>query len=428
MVFREGQNLELKQSLSDMQSILQSVVAFANSKGGKVLVGISDNGKVVGVDIGKNTLENLARDIVRSIAPPFAPVIEVESFEGKNVLVILVEESATKPHFYKNIGYVRSGTSNLKIDPQGVERLLKERISFSFESQQSKATMRDVDLDVFEVFKSRAKKYNRIPLEHENDEELLSKLGVFEKGKLTNAGVLLFAKQPSLFIPHFSFNCAVSNVEKFELTELKDIKRFEMPFFSLVEAVVNFSSFYLPKRVELLGIARIEEPFIGSSALREVIVNSLIHRDYAAPTPNYLLITPLMLLVSNPGESKVETSKLYGFHQSKLRNSTLARVAYYAGYCDEWGSGTTNVALECKKAFTIPSFENRDGGFEVRIPFKIDETTLQILSELKNPLSSQELSKRLGIASRTARKLLLELVGKRVIEKIQIGKNVKYKF
>jgi ATP-dependent DNA helicase RecG len=122
----ETQSLEFKESLRLKDEIGETVSAFSNSDGGTVIVGVSDNGGVFGVDIGKNTLEEVANYIKRNTDPRIFPRIEVTETGDKKVVVIDVAESAEKPVFFKNHGYKRVGKTNQRISSSELRKLAKE--------------------------------------------------------------------------------------------------------------------------------------------------------------------------------------------------------------------------------------------------------------------------------------------------------------
>jgi len=101
----ETQSLEFKESSGLKDEIGETVSAFSNSDGGTVIVGVSNSGGVHGVDIGKNTLEELANYIKRNTDPQVFPSVKIQEIGGKNVVMVEVEESAEKPVFFKNHGY-----------------------------------------------------------------------------------------------------------------------------------------------------------------------------------------------------------------------------------------------------------------------------------------------------------------------------------
>ncbi len=427
---QENQRIEFKSSLSNLESILESVVALANNGGGEILIGVDDKGKILGIEIGKNTIENFAQAISKRIIPPVLPEINIEKMDGKDVIQVKVTESLVKPHFFKSIAYKRIGKSNIKLTPQDIESMIQSRLKVrDFDEQLSEAVIEDIDKDAFDKFKALASEHKRIDISGLKDKDILAKLGLIEGGKLKNAAVVLFAKEPARFFPFSSFKCAVSKTSEFDLEQLVDIQNYEKSFFLLVEMVLDYVIRYIPKRVYLEGLVRKEDPVIPVNALREIIVNSLIHRDYQIPSPIYLLITPDFIELRNPGSlyGGLTIFDLYHLHNSVLRNDLLAKVVYNSGYTDKWGSGTIKVIRECGKLSLIPEFVSERNFFKVRIPFKPSEEILKVTGLLKKKrMNSSEVAKKLGIAERTSRKMLSDLVEKEIVRKVREKNKIFY--
>lgn len=427
---QEGQNIEFKKSLSNTESILQSIVAFANNGGGEIFVGISDYGEIMGVSIGKNTIENLAKEISKNVDPPIFPEIHSEEREGKTILIIRVKESKVKPHFYKSIAYKRTGKTNLQLTPQEIEEMIKTRIQIKdFDERTGEVTINEIDKSAFRNFKELVKEKKRVEIAGLKDEELLRKLNLIEGKKLKNAATFLFAENPSRYFPFFSFKCAVSKTSEFDIEKLIDIQSFEKPFFLLIEDLVDYIVRYVPKRIYLERLRRKEDPIIPEKALREVIVNSLIHRDYEVPSPNYLLITPDFIEVRNPGglPKGLTIADLYGVHNSILRNDLMAKTIYNSGYMDKWGSGTNKIIDACAEFGLMPEFVSEKNFFRIRIPFKPPKDALKIIEILgKKRMGTLDVAKKLKLSDRTARAMLSDLVKKRIIRRVRVKNKVYY--
>ncbi len=121
----ESQNLEFKESSGLKDEIGETISAFSNSDGGAVIVGVSNNGDILGVDIGKNTLEDLANYIKRNTDPQIYPSVNILETGGKYVIMVEVKENAEKPVFFKNHAYRRVGKTNQRISSSEGQMVLK---------------------------------------------------------------------------------------------------------------------------------------------------------------------------------------------------------------------------------------------------------------------------------------------------------------
>lgn len=147
----ESETLEFKRSLSDFDSILATISAFANTRGGRILIGVDDDGKVVGVYIGKGTLEELVNKISQNTQPKIYPEIKVSKINGKQIIEIIVTERSDKPVFAKGIAYKRVGKSNVKMDRDEIINLLRKTYEVSYEDAEA-APLEAIDAKKVETF------------------------------------------------------------------------------------------------------------------------------------------------------------------------------------------------------------------------------------------------------------------------------------
>lgn len=181
--------------------------------------------------------------------------------------------------------------------------------------------------------------------------------------------------------------------------------------FTVLEKSINFCKEHLELRAEIKGLYREENWEIPLKALREAIINALIHRDYRDIGETYIKIYDSEIVIANPGKLPQELSiqKLYKEHESKPRNPLLATTFYYAGLIDKWGRGISNIIKELKEnKLPAPEFEESGGSF--RIKFKrVKKITREITREKtrekiitlirENPkITTKEISERLNIS------------------------------
>jgi len=122
----ENESLEFKESLRLKEEIGQAVSAFSNANGGSILIGVSDEGTIIGIDIGRNTLEELVNYIKRNTDPAIFPSVKILDVEGKKIIVIEVKDSAEKPVFFKNHAYKRVSKTTQMVSSSEMRKLAKE--------------------------------------------------------------------------------------------------------------------------------------------------------------------------------------------------------------------------------------------------------------------------------------------------------------
>ncbi|MBW6471461.1 MAG: putative DNA binding domain-containing protein, partial [Methanosarcinaceae archaeon] len=119
----ESETTEFKASLAEWRDVVESISAFSNKNGGTIFIGVGDNCEIIGTDVGKKTIENLANQIKQNIDPVIYPSIHVENVDERDIIVINVEEYEQKPVFAFAIAFVRVGKSNQKLGSEGVRNL-----------------------------------------------------------------------------------------------------------------------------------------------------------------------------------------------------------------------------------------------------------------------------------------------------------------
>jgi len=200
----ESEIFEKKPSLSDIGRITEVVCSLANHKGGQVLIGVSDKSKVAGSDIGKNTVERLTDIIVDNIDPKVYPEISTIKSGKNNLILVAVKSSSDKPHIAYGKPFKRVGKNTKLMSRSELERLLleKNKDKMQFDALECRrATLADIDKKKVKEFLSKAKRERRLKMNPDTStKEALRKLELLKDDKLTNAAVLMFAKEPQRFL------------------------------------------------------------------------------------------------------------------------------------------------------------------------------------------------------------------------------------
>jgi len=207
----ENERLEFKESLRLKEEISQAVSAFSNANGGSILVGVSDGGNAIGIDIGRNTLEELANYIKRNTDPAIFPSVKVLDAEGKKIIMIEVKESTEKPVFFRSHAYKRVGKTNQKISSSELRKLAKESGAKVYwdELVCEDASLDDIEEEKVRRFLKKARFERRLEIDPDiSVKEALERLDLIKKGKLTNAALLVFSKNPQRFFLQTEVRCA----------------------------------------------------------------------------------------------------------------------------------------------------------------------------------------------------------------------------
>ena len=424
----ESETCEFKESIADINSILDTICAFLNKRGGTLFLGISDNGVILGLDIGVNTIENLSKSIRDTITPKKSPLLEVIGFEEKNVIKIEVPEGDEKPYFCKGKAFIRLGKSNMTMSAEEVEAEFKKRLKLesSFEEALTKIEIKEYDKETIKYFYRNA----RESIKSIKVNNLFLNLGVELEGKFNIAGAICFSKNPQRFLPQFSFRCGI--LKKGELVSI-DLAGGNI--FEIIEKTFDYIKEKIGNRFEIVGTIRKTIYDYPLEAIREAIVNSLVHRDINFSSSNYLAIYEDHLEIRNPGglPSGLNIKQLKEEHPSIQRNKKLANVLYLANYIENWGTGTTNMVKLCREAgLTDPEFIQEGGFFKVRFwkkpPFSNSrqEKSIELIKRI-GKINSNSYAKRFKITDRTARLDLKHLEDEGFLKRERIGRKIFYK-
>ncbi len=284
LIAGETHSVEFKESLCLINEIGQAVSAFSNTNGGIILVGVKDNGKILGVQIGKKTLEDLANYIKTNTDNHAFPKISVTDVDGKNVVIVEVRESDEKPVFFKEKTYIRMGKSKHKLSASEIRKLAKDSGEMVYWDERAckKADLKDIDWDFVKEFfipkyESAIKKKVA-----GSDKDLLEALGCIKDNKPTNAGIILFGKNPQEFFRNSYIALArykgyKEGAERLDYKEFtgNPIKQIDNCDGYIKEHISTMSRLH-PYKAEREDIH--EYPLFS---IRELIVNAVCHRDYS---------------------------------------------------------------------------------------------------------------------------------------------------
>ena len=195
--FEESETIELKSSLSQTKEIVETISAFANTFGGKIIIGISNSGQIIGVEIGKSTIENLTNKIRQEIDPKIHPRINIKKAGNTKIITIEVVPSHDKLVLAFGKPFKRIGKSTVRMSKDEYEHLILEKHKYSLQFDKqicSKAALEDLDWNFIKTeFVPLYEKFSEKKISG-NLESILESLGCLGDGKPTNAGILLFGK------------------------------------------------------------------------------------------------------------------------------------------------------------------------------------------------------------------------------------------
>jgi len=363
----EGKTLEFKRDMSSPGNILKTLVAFANTAGGRLLIGVDDDSMaVLGVESPLDEEERLCNLIADSIEPRLVPNVELISFADKTLLSVEVYPSGLRPHWVKKEGpeegvYVRLGSTNRQADRELIAELHRTAAGIAFDELPMPELSAD-DLDLA-AMKSIFKEDRKL-----GEKELITlKLLTHEQGRLvpTKGAVLLFGRDRTRYFPDAWIQCGrfvgQDKAEIFDHIELYD----HLP--QAVESIMLFLKKHAMRGADFSEIRRKDVWSIPLTILREAVVNALVHADYSQiGAPMRVAFFDDRIEIENPGillpGMTIEDVKQ---GVSKIRNRVIARVFRELELIEQWGSGVRRMFKEAK-ALGLPEPEIIEIGMRVR--------------------------------------------------------------
>ena len=369
---KETEAVEFKKSLAERSEILECVSAFANTKGGRIYIGVEPSGKIIGVEIGNNTIENLANEIKQNTDPKVFPSIEVLKVKSKDIISLFVPEYPSKPVWAKDKVFIRVGRTNQKASADIIGHFIKDQHAIKWDKTLfSKASIKDISQNKIKLFIEKASVERNTVFEGTiNIKNILQSLNLIENNSLTNASILLFSKNPQSIFLNSEVKCA--RFKGNEPIDFIDMQSIDGTIIEQVPSILNFIRRHINISVRISGTPEREEIWeYPQEALREAIINAICHRDYEDPGNVQVRIFDSRLEVWNPGvlPRDLKIKMLKRDHQSKPRNELIARCFYLIKYIEQWGTGTNRIIRLCKQAkLPEPKFSIKGNSFIVTFP------------------------------------------------------------
>jgi len=364
----ESETVEFKKSFG--KDAIETLTAFANTKGGNVFLGIF-GGNVVGVPCGDESLQTWANEIKQKTSPSIIPVIEPIRIENKTLVRIRVDEFPVKPVAFKDRYYKRVANSNHRLTLTEVANMHLQSLQLSWDAYpDERSEISKLSEEKIDGFLERVREGGRFKVEGDRW-PVLEKLGYVKEGAPTHAAVILFGEND----PPYSLH-----IGRFKTpTMIIDDRMIRGTLFSVVEEAMSVIISHLKVAFEITGKIQRNEIFeYPVSALRELLLNAVVHRDYTSPTDIQIKIFDNAITFFNPG-------KLYGgltvdelktdCYQSQTRNKLIAEAFYLTHDIEKYGSGYLRVRKEVADYPTMTfQYEETGGGYLVELRYTEQRT------------------------------------------------------
>ncbi len=434
----ESETVEFKTSFD--KEVAETSGAFANTKGGVLLIGASDRGEIKGIRIGKETLKDWTNQISQSTEPRVIPGIELGEVDGKSLVIIQIKEFPIKPVSVKGRYFRRVGNSNRIMAMQEIAQMHFHSVDMSWDKFPARdASIDDIDHDKVKRYIKRANEAGRRKIgEDEKPLRVLEKLELIKEGQPTWAAILLFRKDPQRFLSQAAIHCGRFKEE----TIVIDDRMIEGTIIEQVDEAMDFIRKNINVQFVMTGRPAREQIWdYPLEALREALINAVCHRDYTIPSNTDLRIYDDKLIVWSPGGLPfgITMEDLYKPHSSVLRNKGIGGIFYDMGWIEQWGSGIDKMRNTCTKAgIPEPQFEEYQG---FRVVFRKDIYTEEYLHNLglndrqikavmyvkeKGKITNKEYQELNAVSNKTAYLELSGIVEKGVLMVEGSGRKVSY--
>lgn len=350
----ENERIEYKSQM--IEDLYREVIAFANSNGGVIYIGIDDQGNLTGIDNVDETYTRITNGIRDAIAPDVTMFVRYILQDNK-VIQIEVGEGSYKPYYLKSKGmkpngvYVRHGASSVQASPDQIRKMIKESDGDNFEA--SRCMEQEL---TFHAAETAFKQYGV-----EFSVEKYRTLGITKNDVFTNLALLLSDQC------HHTIKVAVFKDEF--CTEFRDSKEFGGSVFKQFEDVVNYLALCNKTVSTIKGLVRTDKQDYPEEVIREALLNALVHRDYSFSGS----------IIINVNDSKMEFISLGGLLPglstedirigiSQPRNKKLAEVFHRLRLIESYGTGIRRIFKLYENCPVQPSIEATTNAFRIVLP------------------------------------------------------------
>lgn len=421
----ETETVELKEIYTS--DLKKEIVAFANTNGGIIYIGVQDSGEIIGVDNADFIMQQISNSLRDSIRPDVSMFTNIELLQDdkKFFIKLTISQGTKKPYYLSDKGlkptgvYVRSGTTAAPASEDAIRMMIKMTDGDSFETNRS--LIQELTFNKLEdELKRRDLEFTEVQMKN---------LGILSPDNIyTNMG-LLVSDQCRHSIKFAIFQGTDKLV-------FKDRKEFTGSLFNQLTDAYKTIDFYNGTKATFHELLRTDERDYPEDAVREALLNAIVHRDYAFSGSTFInLFSDRLEIISLGGLVSGLSLEAAMLGASQPRNEKLASLFYRMKLIEAYGTGISKI-ISCYKGLSVqPKFENVEGAFKVTLPNihaqekNIEEEKYaQILRlfEKKQEITRNDIEKALGVGTTHAINILKEMQEKEIISKVGNGRMTKY--
>lgn len=430
-MYQESECVELKSEV--IPDLCKEVIAFANSRGGTIYIGVYDDGTIKGVEDTDKTILQMNHMIRDTIKPDITMYISYEVIvqDNKKIIAVHIQKGTSRPYYLGNKGlksngvYVRNGTSCDQASESAIRKMIKECDGESYE------LIRSLHQDLtFEYTKKQFEKRNV-----SFDIKKLQTLGLLSyDGVYSNVGLLLSDQ-----CQHTIKAATFSGVNRLNF---HDRKEFKGSLFEQMEEVYAYLDMRNKIRSTFDGLYRIDIYDYPQDALREALMNAIVHRDYSYSASTLISVYDNRIEFVSIGGlfSDIELEDVM-LGISVCRNEKLASIFYRLKLIEAYGTGMQKMMDAYADCEVKPEIEVTKNAFKITLPNRNEAKTTKYNAvddeETKDEkmfaflrrnkyITRKDVEKILGVSQATAVRILKAMVKKELLIQSGNGKNIKY--
>lgn len=427
MKFLENLTTELKREY--VEDIKKTIVAFANTDGGVLYIGVEDDGSIKGLSNIDETMLKLSNSIRDNIKPDVSLFInyEILNIDEKNILKVTVQKGTASPYYISGKGirpegvFVRHGASTVSATETAIIKMIKDTDGDRYEAIRSL----NQNLTFIEAEKEFSK---RKVLFGENQFKTLKLMT--SDGIYTNLGLMLSDQ--------CIHSIKIAVFDGINKSVFKDRREFTGSLLKQMNDAYEFIDMYNANRSEISGLYREDKRDYPIDAIREALLNTLVHRDYSYRGSTLISIFDDHIeFVSIGGLVKGISFEDIMLGISLARNENLANIFYRLSLIEAYGTGIPKILLAYQKERVKPKIETTDNAFKITLPnlnYNLDiaaefsdigKSVLGLFDNMSE-ISRKDVEVNLNIGTTMAGRALRELLNGKAIKIIGSGKNTRY--
>ena len=416
----ESKNIEYKITLPDKsEKYMKTIVAFANTQGGKLVVGVDDKThEIVGVEneILFQLMDGIANAISDSCMPQIIPDIEPQTIDGKTVIIVSVEAGKNRPYYLKSKGkengtYIRVAGTSRQAFPEKIRELEMEGARISWD--ELTCVGYPVSKEATEKLCSNIENFREKAgmTEHSVKKEQLINWKILKQSEGQLLATNAYALLTSDYFPFSKTQCAV--FKGTDRAVFLDKREFTGPIYTQIEEAVDFVLRNIRLGATIDGLVRKEKYELPPEAIREMIINAHCHRNLLDESCIQVAVYDDRLEVTSPGGlyNGLTYEEVMNGH-SKIRNKAIANIFSQMGLVEAWGSGIKRI-FNAAKEYDLPEpqFQEFDNMFRVELFRNNSMTEL----EKEAGESSEKVRRRVGEGSDIIRGYELSDTQKKIV-------------